>query len=364
MKILDFVFDFGGSLSRERGLCRIRTYIENNNLVTFVTELDKNDGQSITNAIELIIEKLIIKKGFGEHTFIEHYEKDGTLDTFDEVIIKNKQAIWNNLAQNEIKKLIGDVNFSDLINDKSFKNKRIQDQADEIRFRRNPWIGSPNIPSDDFISRKLSIEKKMKPKNNLLDLIDKNSKEQDFLNFFKEDLSFLGEVYAELEDEYIVFAEYPIEKGSKDRDGSIDFVVFTGRSRMSVILIEIKGADFDLFTQTGYRQPNSAISKAAQQIRDRLDVGYYRNMDEFKKQCHLFRKDAEQGKSCFKHVLVGAEQKLLVDSNKDINVRTVIIGGRTRDDYVESRERHKFERSHIIPISLDSWDTWVKKLKR
>lgn len=368
MKILDFVFDFGEpSLNGERGLCRVRTYGTKDKPVTFLTELDKNDGQSVTNAVEFIIDKLISEKRFNDHIFIEHYEKEGGVsfcDTFNMICIENKQPKWSQLNKDYIENLIDKDDFNDLINDRSSENKRILEQADIIRFRRNPWIDSPYRKSDWFIQRKLSIEKQMKSKNELIKLVESKCKEQELLAFLKQDLSFFGEVYSNPEDEYIVFSEFPIEKGSKNKDGSIDFVVFTGRSRMDVILIEIKGANFNLFNKNGYRQPHADISKAEQQIRDRLQTAYYQNMFGFREQCHTFRDEAENGRSTFKNYLVGAEGKLQVDPNKEINIHTVIIGGRTQDDRKESLERHKFERSHTIPIALESWDTWIRKLKR
>lgn len=366
MKILDFVFDFGKPSSEIGGLCRVRSYVTSNHdkSITFLTELDKNDGQSVTNAIELIIQKLINEKGFSNHIFIEHYERDNNIDTFDKVIIENKLVKWIRLNETEVKNIIGVKDFLDLFNDRSSLNNRIQTQADQIRFQRNPWVGSPYPKDDAFIDRKLSIEENMKSKKDLINLIEQGYKEQEILAFLKQDLSFFGEVYADPEDEYIVFSEYPVKKGAKSKDGFIDFVLFTGRSRMDVILIEVKGANFNLFNQSGYGQPHADISKAEQQIRDRLRAVYYKDMPFFKKQCHIFRDEAENGKLKLKNYLVGAEGKLQVDPNKEIKIRTVIIGGRTQNDQEESLKRHMFEASHTIPITLESWDTWIRKLKR
>ncbi|WLF83472.1 Shedu anti-phage system protein SduA domain-containing protein [Moraxella sp. ZY210820] len=364
MKILDFVLDF--TSDKLKGFCRVRTYMSNQQPVTILTELDKNDGQSVTNAVEIIIEKLHNEFGFKKHIFIEHYEKLGdTNNSFDLTTINlNKKPQWQTLNNHQMIEIIGEENFNNLINDRSSYNSAIIHQADTIRFKRNIWADFPWFESSRFIQRKLAIEKQMKSKQELINLIQSNAKERELLSFFKEDLSFFGEIYAELEDEYIVFSEYPIHKGTKDKDGFVDFVIFTGRSRMMVILIEIKGSDFNLFNQTGYKQPHSHISIAAQQIRNRLDSIYGRYYDEFRKECHKIRKLAEKNKSPIKHTLLGAKPKLQVDENKDINIRTVIIGGRTVNDYEESMERSKFERSHTISVILDSWDTWVRKLKR
>ena len=87
-------------------------------------------------------------------------------------------------------------------------------------------------------------------------------------------------------------------------------------------------------------------------------------MSSFRKQCHILEMKLKMENPHLKNYLVGAEGKLQVDPNKEIKIRTVIIGGRTQDDQKESLERHKFERSHTIPITLESWDTWIRKLKR
>ena len=111
-------------------------------------------------------------------------------------------------------------------------NKEVQKKITEITEPRKP---SPlYLENDDFKERKLNIRKKMKSKKELIDLIEKGAIEQELLNFLKQDLSFFGEMYADPEDEYIVFSEFLVEKGSENKDGKIDFVVFTGRSRMQI----------------------------------------------------------------------------------------------------------------------------------
>lgn len=368
MKKFDFVFDFGKPEPfKIGGVCWIRTYeTQNKGLVTFITDLKENNGTSVTNAIEIIIEKLISERGFENHTFIEHYEKNGTFsnqDNFDKVFIKNSKPHWETLGTKEIEELIGTNNFTDLISDKSSTNTEIQKKVKEItESEKLIFISSKN---DNLEERKLNIKKKMKSKKELINLIEKGAIEQELLNFFKQDLSFFGEVYAKPEDEYIVFSEFLIEKGSEDKDGKIDFVLFTGRSRMDVIFIEIKGANFYMFNKNGYEQPHADISKAKKQILDRLEVTYYNNRSVFRKKCHDLRSKAENEESKYNY-LIGAKGKLEVDPDKEIKIQTVIIGGRTRieNDKRESLERDKIERSYKVPLKLETWDSWIKKLKR
>ena len=55
---------------------------------------------------------------------------------------------------------------------------------------------------------------------------------------------------------------------------------------------------------------------------------------------------------------------MLVDPDKDVNVRDVVIAGHTRDDLAESRMRNDYERSFNPTIKLESWDRWLTKLCR
>ena len=75
-------------------------------------------------------------------------------------------------------------------------------------------------------------------------LIDNCAGERDLQRLIGSDLSLRGEMYAQPDEEYLAFAEFPID------DGRVDFALFSGRSRMDITLIEIKGAQFYLTTGT------------------------------------------------------------------------------------------------------------------
>ena len=362
MKKFDFIFDFGKpGDSKKGGVCCIRTYeIKDKKLVTFITDLKENDGISVTNAIEVIIEKLILEKGFDNHVFIEHYEKNGYLsnqDDFDKVSIKNGNPSWKPLETKEIKELIGINNFENLTNDRSLMNKEVQKKIREITEPRKSIFRTSE--NNEFKERKLNIKKKMKSKKELVDLIEKGAIEQEMLKFLKKDLSFFGEAHSLLEDEYIVFSEFPIEEDSKT--GYIDFVVFTGRSRMKVIFIEVKGANFNLYNQSGYEQLNSNITGAQEQILRRFKAAEQPN---FKDKCHELREKAENGGKIECKYLVGSKGKLKVDPAKEIIIDSIIIGGRMKDDLKESSKRNSFEKFNNYRIKLESWDSWIAKLSR
>lgn len=354
MKISDFIFNYKkynrGKLERHV-VCRVQIYLsKNNKIFTVIIDLPESSS-SVTNDIENIIKELI-EEGHSnkEHIFLEI----DTSGNYHEVKIENNYPKWENI---ELEKEFSD---KDVIEIKESRNldKKKKDKVDELLYQTDPRRNYREPHDNEYIKRKLKIEQNMKSKEELVEFIQSNPKEQELLKFFKQDLSFFGEVYASLEDEYIVFSEFPLNE--KER---VDFVVFHGRSRMNVTLIEIKGAKFNLYNQTGYEAENADITKAHNQIKKRLRY-IYDNLKEFRKKCHQYREKAEKGELKEPKNLIGAKGKLQVDPEKDIKIEAIIIGGRTVDDLKESSKRHNFEKNSVINTNLDSWDTWIKKLTR
>ena len=85
----------------------------------------------------------------------------------------------------------------------------------------------------------------MKSKNDLIKLIESKCIEQDLLAFSKARFIIFGEVYSNLKMNILYFPSFQLKMVQKIKNGSIDFVVFRYLSRMDVILIEIKGANFN-----------------------------------------------------------------------------------------------------------------------
>lgn len=356
MKTLDIVHNYpDGNTSVSRGLCRVRTFIGNVGTVVLITELGtKNDGQSVTNAIENIVESIVLQ-GYVilPAQFIEHYEQPDLKDTFDLVNTKPTTK-WLSLNRQAVLTLIdGDTEELD---DRSSNNKRISTQADQILFRRNPFIDSKYQESNEVIRRRLDILKGMVSKASLDSLIASGAGELELQKVLKNDLSIFGEAYAKPDDEYICFSEYPLA------GGSIDFVVFTGRSRMDVILIEVKGAEFNLVNSNNYGAFNHKATEAATQIQQRLGT-IYRDLNNFRKDAHNRRMRAESGEKLH-NAFLGPYHKLQVDPNKDINIRSIVIGGRTIDDLEESVKRQDYEARSTPPVRIESWDTWLRRLQR
>ncbi len=190
-------------------------------------------------------------------------------------------------------------------------------------------------------------------KQQILKLVDERSSEVMFLKLLRENLSTLGKCFSDHPDEYICFSEFPV--GS----GVVDFVVFYGRSRMQIKLIEIKGADFCFMTHSSYKNVSAKINEAAQQIRNRFSY-HAQNGNEFRKFTHEIRQDVERGKQRFNSVH-GPKMPLQADANKEINVYGAVIGGYSRDDIKESQLRNDLENS-TLKIQFESWNSWADKL--
>ncbi|MBB5019116.1 hypothetical protein HNQ59_002414 [Chitinivorax tropicus] len=183
-------------------------------------------------------------------------------------------------------------------------------------------------------------------------MIAARAKERDIQNLLKSNLDLIGQsvAFAPIKDEYIVFSEFPLG------NGSVDFVVFTDRSRMDVVLIEIKGADFPFVNSDG--RVHADINEAAQKIRERY--AYIRsNYEYFRREVHSIRKEVEAGKQRY-NSLLGPNGYLHVDPEKDIDIKGIVIGGTTRDDMTESRIRHQLEIDSPR-IKFESWDSWLRK---
>ncbi|RPA08332.1 DUF4263 domain-containing protein [Burkholderia pseudomallei] len=363
MKVSDFIFQFNsGRGMKARGLCRVRVFVITDKQVAAVlTDLTNvgigSTGPSVTNSVE-IIRKALIDRGFAsdDTMVIEHYEDmDIRGATFDIVAFSEANTpSWESATVDEICERLGcdKAEFESI----TAKDLRLLADIDRIRKSIDPFSGSPFPESPEVINRRWDIEEGMISKQALARVIDSGASEMELHRLLKNDLSIFSEAYAELDDEYICFSEFPVG------EGFVDFVVFSGRSRMDVTLIEIKGADFYLTTTGTYKNFSSKVNEAIQQIRTRVGV-VYRDMEGFRNSVHAVRQRVEAGESLHGS-FVGPYARLEVDPNKDINVRSVVIAGRTRDDLEESRQRHDYEWNAKPPVKIETWDTFLRKLQR
>lgn len=192
------------------------------------------------------------------------------------------------------------------------------------------------------------------PISEISNLIEAGSTERELQEALKRSLHLIAKTVANsaIKDEWIVFSEYPIQ------NGFADFVVFTDRSRMDVVIFEIKGADFHFVNADG--TVSKPISDAAQQMRNRF-AHIEQIYEPFRRNAYSLRRRVEAGETVY-NSMVGPKGYLHVDPEKDIDVWGVVIGGRTRDDHVESHERNVLEK-YTHRVRFESWDSWLRKLR-
>lgn len=359
MKLSDFIYRYSVENNDKDGLCRIRVFVNNRyELIVIITDPGLlNPSTSVTNCIEHIIASLLKKGIVNENAkFIEQFEPTSfTGNDFDTVEIgSNGKPHWSKISKSDLCEVLGsDINeLESLISN----NERLLDEIEKLRYEINPNLDFISNEEPKIALRRIDIWSKRTSKQDLQELIEQNSGEQKIQNFLKKDLSIFAELYSKPQDDYICFSEFPIN------DGFVDFAVFTGVSRMDVILVEIKGAEFNLLNKGHYNKFNSKVEIARDQIIKRLEY-INKNYNEFRGSVHAIREKVEAGNSIY-NSFIGPCNHLEVDSEKDINIQFVIIGGRTVNDKVESNKRHELENSHSFPIKIESWDTWLRKIRR
>ncbi|MCW3463965.1 Shedu immune nuclease family protein [Chitinophaga nivalis] len=359
MKASDRIFRFTGWHYRD-GLCRVRTFVnwEKQIVIALITDLGNlNPSGSVVYLIEVLVKELIAKLVIPKESIIlQHLEPYGSctdhrfsLVTFD----KKKALVRNDMKHDEVLELLS-TNEGELKNI-TRKNEILMTEIETMRVQIDPLMEFSYVDSAKLV-RQLTIEDNMVRKSELQELINTGASERQIQSLIKKDLSLLAEAYASPSYNYICFSEFPVDKGF------VDFAIFTGVSWMTVILIEVKGADFNIVNQSGYQKFNANIDTAASQIRERIGF-IHRYPLVFKEHVHQIRERVISGQNLF-NAFPGPEPTTQVDPNKDVNFHCIIIGGRTVDDLKESSMRHDFERYSSLPINLESWDSYLRKLRR
>jgi len=359
MKTGDFIFRIPSEF--RDSLCRIRLFkLGQDKWVALLTDVGrKNTGQSVTNNVEHIRQKLIAEGYIDDRSLIiEHYERNDLTrfsPTYDIVTFDKKgRPQWQPIKLQEAVQIC-DSTQQEIESNLSDKGALMKD-LDFKRLQIWPEMDLPSKESKIVIKRRQDIARSMISKDAILNLVAEGATEAQIQTLLKNDLSVFGEIYAQPTEEYISFSEFPI--GS----GRADFVVFTGTSRMDVIVVEVKGADFTFSNNDSYGNFSSKINEAAQQLRQKINhirSGY----EHFRVFAHDIRAKVEKGKNIY-NSLCGPKGLLAVDPNKDIYISGIVIGGRCRDNLYESKIRHQYEVMSNPRIRIESWDSWLKKLTR
>lgn len=187
----------------------------------------------------------------------------------------------------------------------------------------------------------------------LKNLVENRENEQVIQRYLKDNLHILAKAYVHsaIDNEYIVFSEFPVNQGS------VDFVIFTDRSRMEIIFIEVKGANFSYLNTDG--TTSQTINKCHEQILERFDF-IELNYEFFRRSAHEIRQRVENGEQIYNSFL-GDNNFLHVDPNKEVKYRGIVIGGHTTNDALESKKRHRLEKESNRKIQFESWDSFIRK---
>lgn len=352
MKINDFIISLNLNSNIKDSIYRIRSYI-NIKQERFVIITDLGIGisvKSVTNFIE-DIRKELIELGFIDLNtiVIEHYDYDNNFD----IVFFEPDTSWKNIKViNLVEKL--NTTHEDL-KISTFDIERLNKNIEKCRFLNNPFFNSNDFVDWELLKRRENILSNKIDLLNLESLINSRAKETEIQKLISQDLSIFADLYANPKEEYICFKEFPLN------NGFVDFVLFTGRSRMEVILIEIKGANYDFLTSNSYKNFSAKTNEAIQQIRSRIGF-LIREYEKFRKYVHKIREEVYSD-TCEIKSLIGPIKKLEVDPNKDIIVKCIVIGGIGKNDYLESKLRHEFESQQSIPTKLESWNSLLRKLK-
>ena len=291
MKLSDQIVQFPGWDSGRQNLCRVRTFLGSSKaVVALVTDLSEiHPGQSITNSIEQVFATLVQRGIVLPGTqLIEHYERvDCGEPIFDLVsFAASDSPSWRSISIEQAAEILQCT--SSELSTQTLSVARLAEETDRMSaaidpFARSPWLEPPKV-----VNRRADIEAGMVSRREIQELVNRGATERELQSLLKRDLSLFGELYASPHEFYIAFSEFPLA------EGLVDFTLFTSTSRMEIVLIEVKGADFFLVNDDAYGEFSQSMNRAAGQIRRRIgDI--YRDLASFRKQAHKIRARAEKG---------------------------------------------------------------------
>ena len=340
MKISDFIFRYQAHReSVHDSICRVRIF-HADRVVALLTDLgERNTGSSVANSIESLRRHLIEAGHISDEArVIEHYESTHLSEaTFARVSEVHGLPHWEKMSFAEVTGMLGCLDAE--LNRHTLDDVRLAAQIEKLRVQIDPYIDRPYQESIAVLNRRNEILRHRVPVEQLRTVITNGATELEMHRLIAQDLSLIAELYARPEEEYIAFSQFPVDSGF------VDFALFSGRTQMDVTLVEVKGTDF-------------ALDDARAQISSRL--GYIvRQYPQFRAMAHRIRDRVEQGHPAY-NSFRGPRLPLRVDAGRDINVNYVVIGGRAGDGAVQP----SFDMSFEPFIQLETWDSWLKKLRR
>lgn len=360
MKISDFIYRYPtDGWIYAYGICRVRVFVnfDERKVYAVLTALKENHGTSVTNMIEDIADMLIGARKIPVESILIEHEASGIWnrqDRFDLVSIDAEgRPSWEAISVKRVLQLCdcGEAEFDDYHRDGGIMEE-IHDAINGI-----PRIGKLCYSEDPEITeRRIEIELNQHSRSEIKRFLRTGPSERELAAYIKADMSLIAENYAITKDEYICFAELPIG------EGRVDFAILTGRSRMNVFLIEIKGANKPLRRKNHYAAFRSDIMEGYDQLIQRAEW-CSTHYEEVRRYMHRLREEVTEGNRPYR-AFPGPSYRLEVDPEKDVNIIYVLIAGRTTDDRADSHKRHLAENTAGIDLRIETWDSWMNKLTR
>ena len=337
---------------REEGLCRVRFFVNTKQeMICVLTDIDIMSNAPYLDTVCDTVINLLYDNGYllNCQVYVLHDDFDNSMAIIDK---------YGNVKKRLSKKQIDVLTECDEneFTQKSMEILSIKRQIEKKRYEINPFINNQYLESPAYIKREIEIQENAISKKKLKELIDGGASERELGGLIKKDLSLIAEIYSYPNDEYIVFSEFPL--GNR----RVDFALFSSRSTMNITFIEIKGADFNLKKRGHYNNLNAKVEEANSQIRNHRKY-IYNDYESFRKEVHRVRQKAESGENIY-NAFLSPKGELQVDPNKNVNIRFVIVAGRTpEDDIEESDLRYQFGRDDR-DVELFSWNSWIRRLSR
>lgn len=223
MKISDFIFRYSSHRGQlHDSLCRVRLfYSPGQGKSALLTDIgSKNPSGSVTNSI-VSLRRSLIESGHidGDTRLVEHYEDESyRQEAYDLVTFHNDLPNWQSTTATIVANQIGCDESA--ISGNTADDPRLIRQIEKLRMEIDPHLDRPYQESRDVINRRADILRNRIPLMQLQGLIEDGAGEKDLQRLIQSDLSLLGEMYAQPDEEYLAFAEFPLD------EGRIDFALF------------------------------------------------------------------------------------------------------------------------------------------
>lgn len=199
---------------RTDGLCRLRIFAGGDKAGVLLTDLGaKNPSCAVEGAISYIVSQLLRDGRMMPESRLFLQEED-LRDCWELELQNGRYRDWNTWKRVSVKEVAGllGCDGQELLH-KTGEDRRLSLEIERIRHEIDPYLGMGWPEDPGRARRRLEIWENHIPKDRLAGLVEKGAGEQELARLLKQDLSLLADAFAFPEEEYIVFAEFPIGTG-------------------------------------------------------------------------------------------------------------------------------------------------------